>query len=341
ANDRGPFLECLNGKGVLKQLFLLLSMHGGIADSRCSRSFTPSVLQEQLLLVRDGDTTHVMLAAIPRALVHRFFLTPDDGFEVLVRGKHLSQVVLRERIQLLDTHDGNVFAAFVATLFQQVVVDLTATHDQAFDLGWINLIDFAKHSLERAFGQVLQSRGGQLMAQQRLRRECNQRLAQRPDRLAAQHVLDLRWRGRYAYLDVLLSTELQVALQARRRVFRALPFITMWQQHGQTAESAPLVLTTGDELVDHNLSTVGEVTELSFPDHQCVRHGGGIAIFERQYRLFREEGVIQIEAWLTFVQVLQRNVCAAVLLVVQRGMAMREGSTSHVLAADAHRMTFE
>ena len=140
----------------------------------------------------------MMLAAVPGALVHRLFLTPDRVLEVGVRRQDFHRVVLRERIQLLDTHDGDVFAAFGTALFQQIVVDLAAAQHEALDLGRIESVDFRDHGLERTFGQIFQGRDGQLVAQQRLRRQDDQRLAQRTDDLAAQQVVDLSRSGRYA-----------------------------------------------------------------------------------------------------------------------------------------------
>src|SRR5256885_7113116 len=48
---------------------------------------------------------------------------------------------------------------------------------------------------------------------------------------------------------------------------------------------SPLDLARGDELVDHDLSAVGEVAELRFPDHQRVGRGAGEAVLEAQHRL--------------------------------------------------------
>ena len=101
------------------------------------------------------------------------------------------------------------------------------------------------------------------------------------------------------------------------------------------------MLATGDELVNNHLGTVGEVAELGFPDNQCIRLGGRITVFERQYRFFRQQGVVQVETWLTFVQILQRNVGSAIFLVMQRRMAVRERTTADVLTGHANRMTFE
>ncbi|MNF49981.1 hypothetical protein D3C84_312660 [compost metagenome] len=124
-------------------------------------------------------------------------------------------------------------------------------------------------------------------------------------------------------------------------MLRPLPFITVRQQHGQAAQTTPLVLTAGDELVDHHLGTVGEVAELGFPDHQSIRLGGGVAVLERQCRLFRQQRVVQVETRLLAVQVLERYVRAGLLLVVQHRVTVREGATTNVLAGHADRMALE
>lgn len=102
----------LNSEGILQQFFLLLGVHRCVTTSRCCRSITTGVFQDQLFIVAGQDTTHVVLAAVPGALVHRLFLAPHHILEIGVRREDLDQIVLREWIQLLDTHDGDVFAAF-------------------------------------------------------------------------------------------------------------------------------------------------------------------------------------------------------------------------------------
>ncbi|MCY1505896.1 hypothetical protein D9M68_401240 [compost metagenome] len=282
-----------------------------------------------------------MLAAVPGALVHRFFLTPDHVLEVLVRSQGFGQILFRERIELLDTDDRDVVATFGTALLQQVVVDLAAAQDDAVDLLRIQAVDLADDSLERAVGQFFQGRDGQLVAQQRLRRHHDQRLAQRTDHLAAQHVVDLSRGGRYADLDVLLGAQLQVAFQTRGGVLRTLALVAVRQQHGQAAEALPLDLAAGDELVDHHLRAVGEVAELGFPDHQRVRRGGGVAVFEGQHRLFREVRVVDGHARLAVIEVGQRYVDRTVLLAVQHGVTVGEGAAADVLAGHAHRVAFE
>ena len=60
----------------------------------------------------------------------------------------------------------------------------------------------------------------------------------------------------------------------------ALPFVAVRQEHRQAALAAPLGLTGADELVDHDLSAVGKVAELSFPNRQALRRRAGIAVFK-------------------------------------------------------------
>ena len=112
------------------------------------------------------------------------------------------------------------------------------------------------------------------MAQQGFWRHDYQRTAHTAQRLTTQHVVNLSRSGRHANLHVLLGAELQITLQTRGGMLRPLSFIAVRQQHHQTAHTAPLLLTGGDELVDNHLRTVGEVTELRFPDSQ----GAGSAV---------------------------------------------------------------
>lgn len=172
----------------MQQFFLLFGVLRSVTTGWRGRSVAASVFQDQCLVVAAQDTAHVVLTAVPGALVHRLFLTPDRMLEVAVLRQDFDQVVLRERIQLLDTQDRDVFAAFGTAFFQQVVVDLAAAQDQAFDLGRVDCIDFRDHGLERTFCQVFQRRDGQLVAQQRLRCQDDQRLAQRADDLTTQQV---------------------------------------------------------------------------------------------------------------------------------------------------------
>ena len=50
----------------------------------------------------------MMLAAIPGPLVHGFFLTPDNRFQIRILNNQLIQIILRERVQLLYANNNRV-----------------------------------------------------------------------------------------------------------------------------------------------------------------------------------------------------------------------------------------
>ena len=247
---------------------------------------------------------------------------------------------MRERIKLFDAHNGDIFLIVLATLFQQVVINLTRTHHHTLHAFRIEVIDFTDGRQEGAVRQLIQAGDRQRMAQQRFRRHHHQRTTHPAQRLTTQHVIHLSRSRRYAHLHVLLSAKLQITLQTRGGVLRTLPFITVRQQHHQATHPAPFLFARGDELVDNHLRAVGEVTELRFPDGQGARFRCGIAIFEGQYRFFRQHGVPDAEAALPVVDMLQRSPGRPVGLVVDHRVAMEEGAATGVFTGQANRDPF-
>jgi len=75
-------------------------------------------------------------------------------------------------------------------------------------------------------------------------------------------------RGRLGDLNVVLGAELEEAFEAGGGVFRTLAFVAVREEHDEAAGLTPLRFGRSDELVDHDLRAVGEVTELGFPDDQ-------------------------------------------------------------------------
>ena len=65
-------------------------------------------------------------------------------------------------------------------------------------------------------------------------------------------------------------------------MLRTLAFVTVWQQHHQSAHAQPLCFAGGDELVDDDLSAVGKVAELGFPKHQHLRFSQAVTVLEAQ-----------------------------------------------------------
>ncbi|CPR55807.1 Uncharacterised protein [Salmonella enterica subsp. enterica serovar Bovismorbificans] len=250
----------------------------------------------------------MMLAAVPCALVERLFLAPDKIMDVSVWLQRFLHRFMRERIELFDAHDSDIFLVVFATLFQQVVINLTRTHYHAFYGFRVQLVNFANGRLEGTVRQFIKRGNRQRVTQQRFRRHHHQRTTHPAQRLTAQHMVDLRRGGRHANLHILLGAKLQITFQTRGRVLRPLPFIAVRQQHHQTAHPAPFLLAGGDELVNHYLRAVGKIAKLRFPDSQGTWFRRGITVFKSQYRFFRQHGVPDFKLSLTAVNMLQRRI---------------------------------
>ena len=162
----------------------------------------------------------------------------------------------------------------------------------------------------RARAHVGQRRDALLVAQQRLRRHHDQRLAEVAAHLAAQRVEIVGRRGRHDHLPVVLGGELQVALEPRRAVLRPLPLVAVRQQHHQAVHAQPLALARADELVDDDLRAVGEVAELRFPQHQRIGLGRGVAVLEAQHARLGQRAVDHLEAAPGLGDVIERDVLA-------------------------------
>ena len=65
-------------------------------------------------------------------------------------------------------------------------------------------------------------------------------------------------------------------------MFWTLAFKSVGQQHHQTGHPQPLGFGRGNELIDDDLGTVGEIAELRFPQRQRLGLGGRIAVFKAQ-----------------------------------------------------------
>ncbi|MNP41199.1 hypothetical protein D3C76_1348880 [compost metagenome] len=88
---------------------------------------------------------------------------------VCVRFQRFLHRLMRERIQLLDTHDGDIFLIFLAALFQQVEINLTRTHHYALHALRIEIINLTNRRLEGAVRQLIEAGHRQWMTQQRFR----------------------------------------------------------------------------------------------------------------------------------------------------------------------------
>src|SRR5690554_7885825 len=94
-----------------------------MSTSRSSRSLTTGVFKVQFRVQALQCVPHMMLTAVPGALIHWLFLTPDRALKLGVLAQNLVQIISRERIKLLETHDSHI-VTFVSFLFlQKIIVD--------------------------------------------------------------------------------------------------------------------------------------------------------------------------------------------------------------------------
>src|SRR6185312_3564109 len=101
------------------ELLLLLGMELLVAHGRGGRRLAARVVQ---LLVRAHVAHQVVLDAVPRALVAGLLLAPDHGLRVRVELDLGLELVVRERVELLEAHDRDVVDAALRALGGEVVV---------------------------------------------------------------------------------------------------------------------------------------------------------------------------------------------------------------------------
>ena len=80
--------------------------------------------------------------------------------------------------------------------------------------------------------------------------------------------------------------------EARGRVFGALPFVAVRQQHHHTVHTLPLGFAGENKLVDDCAGAVGEVAELRFPQHQGVGIDERVTVFKTKHRVFGKRSVL-------------------------------------------------
>src|SRR5690606_39176513 len=133
---------------VVNQFLLLFDVNRHVSTGRSSRSITTGVLKVQFRVQALQCVPHVVLTAVPGALVHRIFLTPDRALELGVLAQNFVQIVCRERIQLLEANDGHIVTLVGFLLLQKIIVNFAATHDHACDFLRIRRFFLGQYCLE-------------------------------------------------------------------------------------------------------------------------------------------------------------------------------------------------
>lgn len=142
---------------------------------------------------------------------------------------------------------------------------------------------------------------------------------------------------------LVLVTEEQVSLQSCRGVLGTLAIVAVGQEHHEAVLNVPLGFTRADELVDDDLSPVGEVAELCFPEDEGIWVGLSVTELETENRELRQVRVGGNESALSGLLVsccLVDGVVVSVLVLVEYvGVSVGEGASLDVLARDSHVVT--
>ena len=240
----------------------------------------------------------------PGTLVLGLFLHPLN-LGVLVASKVRLHVAEWEGSQLLQSHDGDVLDSTFISLIFEVVVDLARTEKNFLDLviGDEVCCSVGDDSLETQSNLKLFDVGvSSTILQQFLGDWDDERLAERTANLASEQVEELgsssalcqaevhsfhnpgfgpvRWRG-----VVVSIIKLQEALNTTRGVLWASTVVTVRQEHDEARLHIPLALTRCDELINHDLSSVGEVTKLSLPQNKSGWVTLGVTLLEAKHSI--------------------------------------------------------
>ena len=197
------------------------------------------------------------------------------------------------------------------------------------------------HRLELAVREFGDAAGRASQPQHRLRGKHDERATRTRIGLTAQEMKVRRGRRRTRHGHVVLGAQLKVALDSGGRMVRSLALVAVRQQQYHAGALAPLLLCAGDELVDDDLGTVGEVTELSFPEHERVGPFDRVAVLETHRGVLTQQGVIDPEASLVVAEIAERQPFLAVEPVVQHRVTLHKGAATGVLSGHAYGRALE
>src|ERR1700734_1938527 len=190
------------------------------------------------------------LREAPGAHVLGLLLTPDH-LRFLEPRELLQQRLDRERIELLHPEQVDIVDTALLALVVEIVVDLARADDNATDLVILGELDlFTLMGLRvipqqavkaRSRSEGFQVRDSALVAQHRLRRHRNQRLAELAFELAPQRVEEICRRRADDDLHIVFGAELEIALEASRGMLRPLALVAMRKQTHETRHTEPLL----------------------------------------------------------------------------------------------------
>src|SRR5205823_7628298 len=143
------------------------------------------------------------------------------------------------------------------------------------------------------------------------------------------------------HLDVVLSGELEESLEPRAGVLRTLPLVAVREKEHEARRLAPFVLRRRHELVDDDLRPVPEVSELRLPQHKRRTVAERVAVLEPDHGELAQQRVVDEELRARAVEVLQRNVLVAGLLIDDDRVPLAERAPARVFAGQTDRLALQ
>jgi hypothetical protein len=110
----------------------------------------------------------------------------------------------------------------------------------------------------------------------------------------------------------------------------------MREVDNKTSALQPFPLAGSNELINDDLSAVGEITELGFPDCQRVGADEGVTQLEAKASEFGQRRIADNELGLGRAEVVERDILLLVVLVMDDSVTLREGTTLDILPRDTN-----
>ena len=121
---------------------------------------------------------------------------------------------------------------------------------------------------------------------------------------------------------------------------------TVRQEHDDSRKTIPLILGTDNELINHDLRCVDEISKLRLPDNQPIGAVETVAVLETKDACLGKWAIVNLNRRLIRRQVFEGTVGVVGDCVVNHRMAMAECAPLAVLTRDTdsqalHRQTGE
>src|SRR5436853_382687 len=113
------------------------------------------------------------------------------------------------------------------------------------------------------------------------------------------------------------------------------------QEQNQTARLIPLGFSGNNELIDNDLRAICKIAKLRFPHDKSQRIGNAIPEFVAHYCEFTQKAVNHLEVGLAGIEMFQRYIGFATVVIAKFQMPLRERTSGNILSAQANWRAFE